>query len=119
MLMTAAGVCLPQGDRDIKNREAERRKNTTPSTTLFVVNFDVVRTRERDLQDLYERYGRLRRVQVCLPSIFRGRNASHIALSAKGLFIWHMQCLILEAARCQVLCVSHRLLPACPNAADH
>ena len=56
-----------QGDRDIKNREADRRKNTTPSTTLFVVNFDVVRTRERDLQDLYERYGRLRRVQVCLP----------------------------------------------------
>jgi hypothetical protein len=49
-----------QGDRDIKSREAERRKNTT----LFVVNFDVVRTQERDLTDLYERYGRLRRVQV-------------------------------------------------------
>ena len=58
-----------QGDRDIKNREADRRKNTTPSTTLFVVNFDVVRTRERDLQDLYERYGRLRRVQVRLPCL--------------------------------------------------
>lgn len=55
---------LLQGDRDIKSREADRRKNTVPSTTLFVVNFDVVRTRERDLSDLYERYGRLKRVQV-------------------------------------------------------
>ncbi len=53
-----------QGDSDIKRRESERRKNTTPSTTLFVVNFDVTRTRERDLYELYEKFGRLRRVQV-------------------------------------------------------
>lgn len=57
---------LPQGDSDIKRREQERRKKTTPSTTLFVVNFDVIRTRERDLADLFGRYGPLRRVQVRL-----------------------------------------------------
>jgi splicing factor, arginine/serine-rich 4/5/6 len=30
----------------------------------FVVNFDVERTRERDLERHFEQYGRLRRVQI-------------------------------------------------------
>lgn len=35
-----------------------------PATTLFVVNFDVDRTRERDLEKHFEPYGRLKRVQI-------------------------------------------------------
>lgn len=35
-----------------------------PTTTLFVVNFDVDRTRERDLEKHFEEYGRLKRVQI-------------------------------------------------------
>lgn len=53
-----------QADGDVKRREQDRRKNTIPSTTLFVVNFDVTRIQERDLADLFDRYGRLTRVQI-------------------------------------------------------
>lgn len=35
-----------------------------PATTLFVVNFDADRTRERDLEKHFEPYGRLKRVQI-------------------------------------------------------
>jgi len=66
---------LTQGDSDIKRREQERRKKTTPSTTLFVVNFDVIRTRERDLADLFGRYGPLRRVQVRFVGQHNGHKA--------------------------------------------
>lgn len=48
----------------MKRREQDRRKSTAPSTTLFVVNFDVTRIQERDLADLFDRYGRLTRVQI-------------------------------------------------------
>ncbi|KAK9787745.1 hypothetical protein WJX73_010631 [Symbiochloris irregularis] len=53
-----------KGDGDVKRREDSRRKHTTPTTTLFVVNFDVERTRERDLERHFEEYGRLKRVQI-------------------------------------------------------
>ena len=35
-----------------------------PTTTLFVVNFDVERTRQRDLEDYFGQWGRLVRVQI-------------------------------------------------------
>eukprot|EP00897_Mesotaenium_endlicherianum_P004539 jgi/Mesen1/4112/ME000216S03373 len=55
-----------QVDGAIKRREDERRNQTRarPSKTLFVVNFDPIRTRNRDLEKLFEPYGRLVRVQI-------------------------------------------------------
>lgn len=53
-----------KGDGDVKRREDGRRRNQLPTTTLFVVNFDPVRTSERDLEKLFEEFGRLRRVQI-------------------------------------------------------
>lgn len=53
-----------QADGSIKAREDMRRKNARPSDTLFVVNFDVHRTREQDVEYHFEPYGRLQRVQI-------------------------------------------------------
>lgn len=53
-----------QGDGDIKRREDTRRKNIRPTSTLFVVNFNVEDTRDRDLERHFEKYGRLVRVQI-------------------------------------------------------
>ncbi|KAF5832105.1 hypothetical protein DUNSADRAFT_12154 [Dunaliella salina] len=47
-----------------KMREADRQRHVRPTTTLFVVNFDAARTRTRDLERLFEKYGPLRRVEI-------------------------------------------------------
>ncbi|GFR43718.1 hypothetical protein Agub_g4829 [Astrephomene gubernaculifera] len=47
-----------------KNKEADMKRDTRPSKTLFVVNFDVRRTSERDIERYFARYGRLSRVQI-------------------------------------------------------
>lgn len=60
-----ASVSGPQqGDGDIKRREDQRRTNIRPTSTLFVVNFNVEDTHERDLEKHFEPYGRLVRVQI-------------------------------------------------------
>ena len=41
-----------------------RRRQTVPTSTLFVVNFDVERTTERDLEKVFEEFGKLKRVQI-------------------------------------------------------
>ena len=56
--------CDLQGDGDVKRREDLRRRQTKPTSTLFVVNFDVEKTLERDLERHFEKYGRLTRVQI-------------------------------------------------------
>jgi hypothetical protein len=53
-----------QGDGEVRRREDLRRRQTKPTTTLFVVNFDVDKTRERDLERHFEPFGKLRRVQI-------------------------------------------------------
>lgn len=53
-----------QGDGDIKRREDTRRRNIRPTSTLFVVNFNVEDTGERDLERHFEKFGRLVRVQI-------------------------------------------------------
>ena len=53
-----------QGDGEVRRREDLRRRQTKPMTTLFVVNFDVDKTRERDLEKHFEPFGKLRRVQI-------------------------------------------------------
>jgi arginine/serine-rich splicing factor 4/5/6 len=49
-------------------REDERRRDAArrPSETLFVVNFDAISTRARDLEDLFSPYGRIVRVRLLL-----------------------------------------------------
>ncbi|CAI5463548.1 unnamed protein product [Closterium sp. Yama58-4] len=52
-----------RGEGPVKQREVERR-NSRPSKTLFVVNFDPINTRTRDLERHFEPYGKLVRVQI-------------------------------------------------------
>jgi len=54
-----------RGDGAIKKREEDRRKDaqSTPSDTLFVVNFDTSRTDADDLRHLFRRYGEIKRVE--------------------------------------------------------
>ncbi|KAL6747989.1 hypothetical protein V8C86DRAFT_3147334 [Haematococcus lacustris] len=47
-----------------KTKDADRKRNARPSTTLFVVNFDLSRTRERDVERHFEQYGRIKRVEI-------------------------------------------------------
>jgi len=47
-----------------KSSDGGTKKNQAPTTTLFVVNFDVMRTRERDLDDYFSRFGPLERVEI-------------------------------------------------------
>jgi len=53
-----------QGDGEVKRREEQRRKQQAPTSTLFVVNFDVTRVRESDLAHEFNKYGRTKRVQI-------------------------------------------------------
>ena len=48
----------------MKRREDARRAAQAPTTTLFVVNFDVARTREADLAYAFEKFGPTKRVQI-------------------------------------------------------
>mmetsp|Transcript_37217 Transcript_37217/g.117146 ORF Transcript_37217/g.117146 Transcript_37217/m.117146 type:complete len:186 (+) Transcript_37217:875-1432(+) len=57
-------VEFARGDGATKQREEQRRKNISPTSTLFVVNFDVARTRQMDLEQFFDRYGRLVRTQL-------------------------------------------------------
>ncbi len=43
--------------RAAQTKDADRKRDTRPSSTLFVVNFDTARTRERDLERHFEQYG--------------------------------------------------------------
>jgi arginine/serine-rich splicing factor 4/5/6 len=61
--LTAVGFAW-QGDGEVKRREEQRRKQQAPTSTLFVVNFDVTRTRENDLAHEFNKYGRTKRVQI-------------------------------------------------------
>lgn len=52
-----------KGDGRVKRKEEERRKTMEPSETLFVVNF-IETTRVQDLEMLFEKYGRVVRVDM-------------------------------------------------------
>ncbi|KXZ52904.1 hypothetical protein GPECTOR_8g283 [Gonium pectorale] len=47
-----------------QHKESDLKRDTRPSRTLFVVNFDVRRTSERDIERFFMRYGNLTRVQI-------------------------------------------------------
>lgn len=40
-----------------KTKDADRKKDVQPTPTLFIVNFDLARTRERDIERHFEAYG--------------------------------------------------------------
>ena len=61
--MLSWGGCLWQGSGPSKQREAIR-SNSKPAKTLFVVNFDPINTRTRDIERHFETYGKLERVQI-------------------------------------------------------
>lgn len=48
----------------VPQRTEDKSKNQAPTKTLFVVNFDVLRTRVRDIEDLFVKYGPLSRVEI-------------------------------------------------------
>lgn len=48
----------------MKRREDQRRRKQAPTSTLFVVNFDVANTREADLAYTFEKFGPTKRVQI-------------------------------------------------------
>ncbi|KAG1671897.1 hypothetical protein FOA52_003464 [Chlamydomonas sp. UWO 241] len=47
-----------------KVAEADRKRETKPSTCLFVVNFDVANVRERDIGKHFDYYGKLKRIEI-------------------------------------------------------
>ncbi len=57
---------LQQGDGAVRRQEDARRSITKhrPTKTLFVVNFDPIETRVRDLERHFEPYGKLVRVHI-------------------------------------------------------
>eukprot|EP00727_Mastigamoeba_balamuthi_P004542 m51a1_g14086 hypothetical protein (301) ;mRNA; f:16159-18205 len=59
-------VEFARGDGMTKKREDERRRmsESEPNETLFVANFDPVRTRESDLERVFEKHGRIIRVSI-------------------------------------------------------
>lgn len=48
----------------LQQAESERKVETRPSDTLFVVNFDVQRVRERDVERFFDGFGRINRVEI-------------------------------------------------------
>ena len=49
---------------DVQQKEADRKRDTKPCSTIFVVNFDVTRTRERDLERFFDPYGKILRLEI-------------------------------------------------------
>ncbi|PNH06623.1 Arginine/serine-rich-splicing factor RSP31, partial [Tetrabaena socialis] len=47
-----------------QHKESDLKRDTRPSKTLFVVNFDVRRTNERDVERHFAKDGKLTRVQI-------------------------------------------------------
>lgn len=52
-----------QGERG-KARDGPKGSSSRPTKTLFVINFDPVRTRDRDLERHFEPYGKVLSVRI-------------------------------------------------------
>ncbi len=63
-MSSALRVEFARGDGRVKRKEDDRRRNITPSETLFVVNFHEERTKREDLQMLFEPFGELVRIDM-------------------------------------------------------
>ena len=57
-LYVYSGACPAQ------QKEADRKRETKPTETLFIVNFDLGRVRERDIEKFFNPYGRIKRVEI-------------------------------------------------------
>lgn len=52
-----------QGERG-KPRDGKAASNQRPTKTLFVINFDPIRTKERDIERHFEPYGKVLNVRM-------------------------------------------------------
>lgn len=54
-----------RGERGPRHREGSRSTgNTKPTRTLFVINFDPIRTRSHDIERHFEAYGKIKHVRI-------------------------------------------------------
>ena len=98
---TSSTACLSQGNGETKKREEKRRKNCTPTDTLFVVNFDPDTTREQDLAKHFSTYGKLKRVQVKRNYGFVQYELLDDATAARnGLSLSRLQGMLLALCNC-------------------
>ena len=72
-----------RGDGRIKRKEESRRGRIEPNDTLFVVNYNVDRTRREDLEMLFKDYGRLVRVDMRRNYAFVQFDSTEEAIKAK------------------------------------
>ena len=55
---------LTEGDEDVRRREETRKKNQTPSCTLFVVGFDTTSISETDISFSFSEIARVQKVMI-------------------------------------------------------
>lgn len=55
---------LTEGDEDVRRREETRKKNQTPSCTLFIVGFDTSRMSESDISFSFSEVARVQKVMI-------------------------------------------------------
>jgi RNA recognition motif-containing protein len=55
---------VTEGDEDVRRREETRKKNQTPSCTLFVVGFDTSRISETDISFSFSEIARVQKVMI-------------------------------------------------------
>ena len=72
-----------RGDGRVKRKEESRRGHIEPNETLFVVNYNVDRTRREDLEMLFKDYGRLVRVDMRRNYAFVQFESTEDAIKAK------------------------------------
>lgn len=53
-----------QQERGRRSGDSRSSANTKPSKTLFVINFDPVQTRTRDLERHFDQYGKILNVRI-------------------------------------------------------
>lgn len=62
-MITCLGVCFQQGERGPRHG-SKPMTNIRPTKTLFVINFDPIRTRVRDIERHFEPYGNILNVRI-------------------------------------------------------
>jgi len=53
-----------QGERGRPRGDAKAPSNLKPTKTLFVINFDPIRTKEHDIEKHFEPYGKVTNVRI-------------------------------------------------------
>lgn len=65
LICCCTGLIFQQGGRGPRDRDGSRpAANTRPTRTLFVINFDPIHTRVRDIERHFESYGKILNVRI-------------------------------------------------------